>query len=86
MKIKKEFVLRNIGGDLLLVPTGKTALDLNGMITLNEVGGDIWNRLPEVENEEEIRERILAEYDADPEEVRKDVSDFLKKLRELDII
>ena len=86
MKIKKEFVLSNIGGDVLLVPTGKTALDLNGMITLNEVGGDIWNMLPEVENEEEIRERILAEYDADPEEVRKDVSDFLKKLRELDII
>ena len=86
MKIKKEFVLRNIGGDLLLVPTGKTALDLNGMITLNEVGGDIWNMLPEVSGEEEIAERILAQYDADPEEVRKDVSDFLKKLRELDII
>ena len=86
MKIKKEFVLRNIGGDLLLVPTGKTALDLNGMITLNEVGGDIWNMLPEVSGEEEIAERILAQYDADPEEVRKDMSDFLEKFRELDII
>ena len=86
MKIKKEFVLRNIGGDLLLVPTGKTALNLNGMITLNEVGGAIWNMLPEVSGEEEIAERILAEYDADPEEVRKDVSDFLEKFRELDII
>ena len=86
MKIKKEFVLRNIGGDLLLVPTGKTALDLNGMITLNEVGGDIWNMLPEVDSEEEIAKRILTEYDADPEEVRKDVADFLEKFRELDII
>ena len=86
MKIKKEFVLRNIGGDLLLVPTGKTALDLNGMITLNEVGGEIWNMLPEVSGEEEITERILAQYDADPEEVRKDMSDFLEKFRELDII
>lgn len=86
MKIKKEFVLRNIGGDLLLVPTGKTALDLNGMITLNEVGGEIWNMLPEVTCEEEIVQRILTEYDADPEEVRKDVAEFLEKFRELDII
>ena len=86
MKIKREFVLRNIGGDLLLVPTGKTALSLNGMITLNEVGGEIWNMLPEVENEEEIVQRILAEYDAEPEEVRKDVSEFLEKFRELEII
>lgn len=86
MKIKREFVLRNIGGDLLLVPTGKTALSLNGMITLNEVGGEIWNMLPEVSGEEEIVERILAEYDAEPEEVRKDVSEFLEKFRELEII
>ena len=50
MKIKREFVLREIAGDILLVPTGKTALDLNGMLTLNGVGADIWKMLPEVEN------------------------------------
>ena len=47
MKIKREFVLREIAGDILLVPAGKTALDLNGMITLNAVGADIWKMLPE---------------------------------------
>lgn len=86
MKIKREFVLREIAGDLLLVPTGKTALDLNGMLTLNEVGADIWKMLPEVKNEEEIVQRLLKDYEATAEEIRPDVGAFLDRLRELKII
>ena len=86
MKVKREFVLREIAGDLLLVPTGKTALDLNGMMTLNEVGAEIWKMLPEVEDEEEIVQRLLKEYEATAEQIRPDVSAFLGKLRELNII
>ena len=71
MNVKKEFVLREIAGDLLLVPTGKTALDLNGMMTLNEVGAEIWKMLPEVEDEEEIVRRLLQEYDATAEAIRR---------------
>ena len=86
MKNKREFILREIAGDILLVPAGKTALDLNGMLTLNEVGADIWKMLPEVETEEEIVARILQDYDAEPAQVRKDVSEFLERLRELEIL
>ena len=38
MNVKLDFVLREIAGETLLVPAGKTALDLNGMLTLNETG------------------------------------------------
>lgn len=86
MKIKLEFVLREIAGDILLVPAGKTALDLNGMLTLNEVGAEIWRMLPEVQSEEEIVGRLLRDYDAEPAQVRADVSDFLGHLRELGIV
>ena len=86
MKIKCEFVLREIAGDILLVPAGKTALDLNGMLTLNEVGADIWKMLPQVENEEEIVARLVQDYDADPAQVREDVAEFISHLRELGIL
>ena len=86
MKIKREFVLREIAGDILLVPTGKTALDLNGMLTLNGVGADIWKMLPEVESEDEIVSRLLEEYEADPKQVKHDVGEFLNKFRELGIL
>ena len=86
MKIKLEFVLREIAGDILLVPVGKTALDLNGMLTLNEVGAEIWKMLPQVENEEEIVARLVQDYDADPAQVREDVAEFISHLRELGIL
>lgn len=86
MKLKREFVLREIAGDVLLVPTGKAALDLNGMLTLNEVGAAIWNLLPQVDTEEEIVARLLEEYDTTQEQLEKDVSAFLKELCKLDII
>ena len=86
MKIKREFVLREIAGDILLVPAGKTALDLNGMVTLNEVGADIWKMLPEVKDADEITARLLEEYDAPAEEIKTDVVAFLDKLRELGIV
>ncbi len=86
MKIKREFVLREIAGDTLLVPTGKTALDMNGMLTLNDVGAEIWKMLPEAESEEAIVQKLLAEYDAPVETIRGDVSEFLARLRELKIL
>ena len=86
MKKKLDFVLREIAGDLLLVPTGKTALDLNGMLTLNEVGGEIWKMLDEVETEEEIVDRLLEDYDVQREELQQDVREFLDRLRELGIL
>ena len=86
MKIKREFALREIAGDILLVPTGKTALDLNGMLTLNAVGAEIWKMLPEMENEDEIVSRLMQEYEADPKQMKHDVGEFLNKLRELGIL
>lgn len=86
MEIKLDFVLREIAGDLLLVPAGKTALDLNGMITLNEVGGEIWKMLPQVTDEEELIFRLLEEYDVEEAVLRKDVEAFLGELRALNIL
>jgi hypothetical protein len=86
MEVKMDFVLRDIAGDLLLIPAGKAALDLNGMLTLNEVGGEIWRLLPEVKDEEELVRRLLELYEVEEPELRKDVADFLDSLRKLGIL
>jgi len=86
MEIKREFSVREIAGEYLLVPMGKTALDLNGMITLNDVAADIWNMLPTAKTSAEIVCRIMHDYDADEKTVRADVEEFLCKLKKLDII
>ena len=86
MDIKQQFVMREVAGEYLLIPVGKTSLDLNGMITLNELGAEIWNMLPEVKDEAEIVKRILDEYDVDEPTATADIAEFLAHIRQLGII
>lgn len=86
MKINCEFVTREVAGEYLLVPVGKTTVNLNGMMTLNEVGAFLWEHLPDAENEAALVDAVLEEYEAERSEVEQDVSEFLAKLRELNII
>lgn len=86
MIIKKELIKREIAGDTILVPVGKTVLDSNGLFVLNELGAFIWDLLPEAENEEDICKAILAEYDVSAEEAAQDVSEFFDTLRKMGII
>lgn len=86
MKIKKELIKRDIAGDIILVPVGKTVYESKGLFVMNELGGFIWDLLPEAEDEEAICRAVLEEYDVSPEEARRDIAEFLAKLRELNII
>ena len=83
MKIKKELIKREIAGDTILVPVGKSVYDSNGLFVLNELAAFIWNILPEVDSESEIAEKILEEYEVNPEVAAEDTAKFLDKLREL---
>lgn len=86
MIIKKELIKREIAGDTILVPVGKTVLDSNGLFVLNELGAFIWELLPNAEDEESICKAILAEYDVSAEEAAKDVAEFMVMLRKMEII
>ena len=86
MIIKKELIKREIAGDTILVPVGKTVLESNGLFMLNELGAFIWDLLPNVNAEEEICNAVLEKYDVPAECARKDVSEFLSKLRDMGII
>ena len=86
MNVKLQFVTREVAGDVLLVPVGKTSLDLNGMLTLNELGAELWKRIPEAKDEEALADSIIEDYDVTPEQARADVHEFLEKLRDLGIL
>lgn len=86
MKIKKQLIKREIAGDTILVPVGKTVYDSNGLFVLNELGAFIWDILPEVGSEAEVVERILAEYEVSEAEAKADTAQFFAKLREMGIV
>lgn len=82
MKIQKEFVLREIAGDYVIIPTGKTVLTFNGLITVNEVGADLWKMLQSEVTFEDLLQGILGTYDVDEETAREDIQEFLDTLIE----
>ena len=64
MQFKKELINREIAGETILVPVGKSVYDANGLFVMNELGAFIWDLLPQVQTEEEICRAVLDEYDA----------------------
>ena len=86
MVIKKELIKREIAGDTILVPVGKTVLESNGLFVLNELGAFIWDLLPRIDTEEQILDAVLEAYEVSAEEAQRDIGEFLGKLKELNIL
>ena len=86
MKRIKEYIKRNIAGEIILVPAGQTAEDFNGMITLTESGDFIWEHLEEARDFNHLVELILEEYDIDKETAAQDASAFLMQLLQTGMI
>ena len=82
MKIKEGFVLRSIAGSNIVVPVGATALDFNGMITLNESGALLWKVLEQGSDVEGMTKALLSEYDVDEETAKACSAEFINKLKE----
>ena len=57
MKIVKEFILREIAGECVLVPTGATTQEFNGLITLSDTARFIWEHIEQAESLEETARR-----------------------------
>ncbi|OQB15144.1 MAG: hypothetical protein BWY15_00514 [Firmicutes bacterium ADurb.Bin193] len=87
MKIKDGFLLKEIEGDCVVIPVGENLVDFNSMIVLNKTGMFLWKELGEDKSEEQLIEAVVNEYeDVDEETARRDVEEFVKILREKDLV
>ena len=86
MKTNKEYVLREISGEPLLIPTGMASQKLNGMIRLTETAALIWKQVDTATDLEDLVEKILQEFEVDEETARRDVYGFLRELYVRDIV
>ena len=83
MKLKKELIKREIAGDVVLVPVGKTVYEANGLFILNDVGAFLWDKLAEGNmTEEKLVDALLSEYDVAREVAEQDVARFVKTVRD----
>ena len=82
MKISKEFMLREIAGEYIVVPTGQAVFQFTGLITVNEVGAFLWSLLQKQEcTLEYLTQMLCQEYEVEEQCGKKDVSEFLEALK-----
>ena len=81
MKLKDGFLLRNIAGQNVVLPSGGD-LDLNVMITLNDTGAFLWEKMQQETDQAALVAALLAEYDVDEVRAAAAVEGFVKKLED----
>lgn len=86
MKIKPEYVIKQVQEDYIVLPTGHEAVNFNGVITLNKSGARLFMLLQENSSKEELIEFLLNSYDVTVEQASKDVTQFLDVLLQHNIL
>ena len=79
MKVKDGFIMRQVGGQSVVLPIGNE-LDMNMMITLNETGVFLWEHLQEETTEDALVTALRGEYEVDEDMARASVRKFAEKL------
>jgi hypothetical protein len=73
-------VSRVIAGETLIVPISKGVGDLASIYSLNSVASRIWEAVSEPASYDQIVNRIVLEFECDPQQVHCDVKGFLAEM------
>lgn len=82
MKIKNGFMLRHVAEQWVVVPIGERVVEVSGILTLSETGAFLWKILENGATEDELIDKILAEYSVDEATARKDVLAFIDNVKQ----
>ena len=86
MKIVDGFILKSIADTNIVVPVGSNSVTFNAIISLNDSGAFLWKQLENEQSEESLLAAMLAEYDVDEVTAKKDIDEFLKSMRQANLL
>lgn len=79
MRTNDNFILRDIAGEYILIPTKEAAQSFNGMLHLTSTAAFIWEKVDQCHTLEEIAEEVVKEFEIDKETAMTDVIGFLRE-------
>ena len=82
----KDFILKNIAGEIMLFPVGDKKRNFQGAVVLNELSAFVWELLAEEMTFDEILSVILTIYDVDSLRAKSELERMLNQYIELEII
>lgn len=81
MKIKDGFVIRQVGGEHVVVPVGERSKEFHGMINMNKTGAFLWNFFSQEHTVEEGVAALCGEYKVEKDVAEVDVKRFVDVLQ-----
>lgn len=82
MKTNKDYILRTIVDEAILIPTGAASNAFNGMINLSEVAAFVWQNMDSCADMDALVAKVVAAYEVDEATARTDVKRFVDSLVE----
>lgn len=82
MKIKNGLMMKKVGNEFVVMSIDTKLVNLNGMISLNESGAFLFEKLKEEIQEEDLLKVFLDEYEIDEATAKKDLETFINHLKE----
>ena len=86
MKIKEGYAVREIGDKYIVVAIEDDTEEYSGMITLNNSGYYIWNKLKADISYDELLSDLTDKYDAPLEVIKADLDTFLENAKRVNIL
>jgi hypothetical protein len=83
---ENDLVTRDVAGEEIIVPIKGHVGDLEGIFTLNEVGGMIWRLIDGRTTGRQLADAVRNEYNVEAAEAEQDVIDFLHCLEDAGLI
>ena len=80
MRRNDNFVLRDIGGQSVLVPLGSQVIAVTGLFILNETGRYVWEILAKECSIEEIIASVVNHYDVNITTANVDIEKFFHEI------
>ena len=82
MRVKKEYMIRNIAGQDIIVATGNAAMKYNGLLTVSPTGRFILEHYQEAKDISDLIRMVLDEFEVDADTAARDVVGFTNAMLE----
>lgn len=86
MKAADDFIFKKTSEVGVILPVGERRDKFCGVVTLNETGSLLWEKLQSGSDREELINALLCGYEVDRTTAAEDVDKFINKLRSAGLI
>ena len=86
MKLKENYVLRQVVDSWVVLPLAEETLNFTGMMKLNDSGAMLWHVLEKDCSVEALTQALVSEYKITEDQAKEDAEYFIQKLMKIGCI